>query len=112
MVQAGDLLRQGPADGEAFEFGTEAGAVHVLRVVLERDRRRGFDVVNAAADVRHVFVEGVERRFDEVLLAGLVLFFAELCPVVVVRIGARNDEAPWAAFGTGAAGSKTNTCGW
>ena len=36
----------------------------VLRVVLEGDRRGGFDVVEPVADVGHVFVEGVERRFD------------------------------------------------
>ena len=66
--------RQAAADGQAFELRAEARPGDVLRVVLERHGRRGFDVVDPLADVRHVLVERVERRLDQVALAGLVFF--------------------------------------
>ena len=54
VIQAADLLGNGPADGQAFELGAEAGPVQVLGVVLERQRRGGLGVVQPLANVGHV----------------------------------------------------------
>ena len=65
MIQAGDLLGQAAADGQALELRAEAGPVEVLGVMLEGQRRGALDPVQLAADVGHVLRQGVQRRFDQ-----------------------------------------------
>ena len=110
MIQAGNLLRNAAAHRQALELRAETRPLHVLRVMLERDGRRGLGVIELVADVGNVFGQAVERRLDQVLLARFVFLRAELRPVVVVGVRARDDETAIAPRPR-AVGNKTKTCG-
>ena len=70
-----------------------------MGVVLEAARRRGLDVYHAFSNIRHVLIQGVERRFAEVLFACQVLAVRQIGPIVIVGIRAGNDQTPRLVLG-------------
>ena len=94
MVQAADLLRQAAADGQALRTwcrswprpraGCSAGTCSGVAASTWSSRSRMFG---------HVLLQRVQRRFDQVALAGLVLLRGQSGPVLVAGVRAGHDQA-------------------
>ena len=73
MEQPGYLIIQSHTDLQPLELGAERSTVGVKRVSLESPGRGGLSVVDYLPRAGDVLREGIESRFDEVLLQSLVL---------------------------------------
>ena len=98
VEQSTDLRWQILADLQALKLGAKRGTRHMFGVMLERSRCGRFDVVQFAADVRHVLLEALQRRLFQFAFFFLVFVFRQVGPVHIVGIGGRHNQVAIAAW--------------